>query len=274
MAQQDANRVDKPFLATHGVGRAPYGLLSFGYSYLENVTKRMLRQMAGKGGLTKAQRAKYAGNAASAVAAYIFVSVLTSLLYSVMNDKDEDREKKLNAFVNMMTGQWDEDVMDLMQNGISRTGLFGPLDPAVQFVYGQVRGTRNARYEVTIPKLIFGPQIGGWVDDLARVGNVLSPMNSPKNTTAEFNAGRGLYNMVMGMVTVGVLGLIKWQPGLGLLLNNPWFGTPQITNAQTRDSVLEAISGAERPKVKDKKKDDGFGFERDNDSFKFDSGFK
>jgi hypothetical protein len=251
---QDPKRVDKPYYATGPLGRLPFGLMSFGYAFFNNVVKRAIRIAAGKGDLSGMERAKFMASSGGMAALYIMGQTMAGVARTELYGDEEDKKKKRLALGKLMTGQWDGDVADLVQEGISRSGFFGPLDPTMQFAYTLARGEKSVRYEATIPKLAFGPQIGSLVDDAIRIAGVSdSKKNVPGTDTAEFNMSRGLYNVGVGFLTVGVLGMTPLGPLGQLALGNPW-SLPQVTTPKVRDSVIESVTGYEKPQKPGEKK--------------------
>lgn len=251
---QDPKRVDKPYYATGTLSRFPYGLLSFGYAFFNNVVKRAIRIAAGKGDLSGAERAKFIAATGGMASLYIMTQIMAGVARSENFGDDEERKKKRLALGKLMSGEFDGEVADLVMEGVSRSGFFGPLDPAVQFAYTLARGEKSARYEATIPKLAFGPQIGSLVDDAIRIANVTDKKNVEGTTTSEFNMSRGLYNVGVGFLTVGALGLTPLGPLGALALGNPFYGAPQVTTPKVRDSMIEQFTPYEKPETPEQKR--------------------
>ena len=251
---QDPKRVDKPYYATGPLGRFPFGLMSFGYAFFNNVVKRAIRIAAGKGDLSGHERAKFIAATGSVASLYIMTQMMAGVARTEVFGSEEDKEKKRLALGKLMTGKWDGDVADLVQEGISRSGFFGPLDPTMQLAYTMYRGEKSARYEATIPKLAFGPQLGSLVDDAIRISSVFDPYkNSPNTDTAEFNTSRGLYNVGVGALSVMALGL-PYGPLGKMVVGNPFYGVPQATTSPNRDRAIEAVTGYNKPQKPGEKK--------------------
>lgn len=251
---QDPKRVDKPYYATGPLGRLPFGLMSFGYAFFNNVVKRAIRIAAGKGDLSGTERAKFIAASGGMAALYIMGQTMAGVARTELYGEDEDKKKKRLALGKLLSGQWDGDVADLVQEGISRSGFFGPLDPTMQFAYTLARGEKSVRYEATIPKLAFGPQIGSLVDDAIRIAGVTdSKKNVPGTDTAEFNMSRGLYNVGVGFMTAGVLGLTPLGPLGALALGNP-LALPSLTTPKVRDNIIESVTGYDKPQKPGEKK--------------------
>lgn len=244
---QDPKRVDKPYYATGNLGRAPFGLLSFGYSFFNNVVKRAIRASAGKAGLSGQERAKYIATTAGLASLYIFAQVMAGVSRTELYGAEDEKKKKRDALAKMMSGQFDASVADLINEGVSRSGFFGPLDPLAQHTYQRFRGERAVRYDATLPKLVLGPQLGSIVDDFSKVYSIYSPLDAASTKTAEFNAARGAFNLTMGYLSTAALGVIPFGPAGKFAFGNPVFGVPQFTAPSTRDSLLETATGWPKP---------------------------
>ena len=231
---QDVHKVDRPELASHPMGRAMYGLMSFQYAFWRNIVQRSVlatrrdaalaqqagqtptRAWAGATGDTLAHGTVYAGG--------IFLAALLATLAreAIFNGDRWDEEEKKGTL-----GEW------LVGLAASRTGLTGPFDPILQAVKG-------LRYERDLAALAAGPGPGYFLQAAQGIISPFVARNSENTNTAEWNATKSVFQM-LGVPALSALftalpGGPLSGPALGLLMQS-------ATSNQTASNVADAVMG-------------------------------
>lgn len=233
---QNPQKVDRPELASHPVGRLAYGLMSFSYAFHRNVTTRAVLRIGREADIRqnadptmgRAQAVlRSLGAQAPTLAAYagaIFGAqlVVTALREAIFNgDKWDEREKKGEL------ADW------LMSLAFSRTGALGPFDPVLQAITG-------LRYERDLSNIMVGPAPGYFLQATQNILSAAVGRNSANTNTAEWNAAKAAWQMLGVPMAAAALTAIPGGPFSGPLLG---LGLQYATSNQTADHIASALVG-------------------------------
>lgn len=237
---QNPGRVDKPIYATSTWGRLVYGISSFNYSFTRNVHlrtfNRALRDVSiAEGGMGKAAAvARMGAGAFSTMAGGFMLLFLGQILATAARealfngDKWEEKEQEGKLV------EW------LLQLALSRTGLFGTLDPFQQALTG-------LKYERDLTSFAAGAQLGYFLNSgMQPILSAFAGRNSANTNSGEYNAVKAAYQML------GVPGLAA---GLSVLPGGPLAGTAiglglqKITSNSAADQFATSIVGEKGTKT-------------------------
>lgn len=240
---QSPNKGQQPRLASHPVGKMAYSLLSYAYSYHENVLKRAGRHAFAAGSDVyksnfKGEEAKYSNMERMKLLnpAIIAMGVLPLLQMALLPVRDqlngvteEQKQKRKDRTVAGIEG----DVFESIQ----RSGAFGRYDPIVNAVLG-------LRYDRELTAMLYGASAGGILNTTEKgVGFFFDDKNTPNTNTYE----RSLTNSVMATVVEPTLVY------MGTKYLNPLVGVPlqmAVKNKNTREGVTTAVAGEKTDKRK------------------------
>jgi len=198
---QNPRRADKPMLASTPMGRLAYSLMSFIFTFFENVHAATARRMKGvyeierELGAGKAKAAASASLPALATAAgfatlfagQFVVGTVRAALY----DQEQWEKKKADD-------EWEEWMVKL---ALSRTGILGPGD----VIYNAYNGLR---YERDLTSLLVGATpayIASNTQNIIKGIPGIGPRNSANTNTAEHTAAKSLYRLTaIPLVNVGL----------------------------------------------------------------------
>ncbi|MFT8246542.1 hypothetical protein [Roseomonas sp. BN140053] len=184
---QNPQKVDRPELASHPLGRLMFGLTAFKYAFWRNVVTRMVnatardadvRKQAGEDNLRA--WGKSAGGYAGQAAVFAGTMFLGQLLVTVAREAIFNGEK------------WDERDKAgelegwLMSQAWGRMGVTGPFEPLVRVVQG-------LRYERDLSSLLAGAQASYFLDAAGAMLGAAVGRNSANTNTAERNAVQGAW---------------------------------------------------------------------------------
>lgn len=190
---QDPRRADKPAPASTPFGRVIYSLTAYLYSFFSNVhaatvTRAVRNYKIGvDNGLSKTGALVNAGlpAATSFVGGFatLFVGqLLISLVReSLFNGEQWDKHRKdgdLYEWLTALSG--------------SRTGIAGPADILLNAVTG-------LKYERDLANLMVGPGFSSIFSDVQNVMGLITT-NSPKTNTAERNAAKAIYRLLVAPI--------------------------------------------------------------------------
>ena len=197
---QDPRRADKPMPASTPLGRVLYALTAYLYAFFSNVhaatlTRAVRNYRIGRDvGLSKGE----ATANAVAPAAMSFVGgfamlfmgqLLVGLLReSLFNGEQWEKHRKAGDLL-----EW------LGWLSVSRTGIYGPGDLIANSLTG-------LKYERDLANLMVGPGFSSIFSDLQNLLGVAPWAENSRNTnTAERNAAKGFYRLVVAPLLSGVL---------------------------------------------------------------------
>lgn len=240
---QSPNKGQQPRLASHPVGKMAYSLLSYAYSYHENVLKRAGRHAFAAGSDVfksnfKGEEAKYSNMERMKLLnpAIIAMGVLPLLQMALLPVRDqlngvteEQKQKRKDRTVAGIEGDTFE--------SIQRSGAFGRYDPIVNAVLG-------LRYDRELTAMLYGASAGGILNTTEKgIGFFFDDKNTPNTNTYE----RSLANSVMATVVEPTLVY------MGTKVLNPLVGVPlqmAVKNKNTREEVTTAVAGEKTDKRK------------------------
>jgi hypothetical protein len=215
---------DKPRKASTAEMGYLYGILSYQSAFTNNVLLRTLKRLDSIGrndGMT--ELAKQSAIAAAMVGVFLAGQTAQYMLRYAMFGKDDlDDELK----------RWKEDPQRGIAVILSRSGMFGMLDPIANAI-------TSAKYRRSFSDLLAGAYYGFLLRNVDRLtGSAI--LNSDKNNTAEYNATSAAYDLFAATaIAQGVLRFAPWAtPALA------WTSAPS-----TRDAVTRALVGEKGQKT-------------------------
>ncbi len=236
-AIQQPTKAERPFAAnTNTLMSGWASLLSFGYSFAQNILLGTPRRMAQTIGTAR----RLSGNTgavavgAEQVARIALVFGTGFALHMLYNAA---RESATNP------DRWKRDYLDEKGNirleklatlSASRMGLAGPVDPVLQYATAQ-------KYAPNFTDIMVGPQgayVGQNLDKLFQING----RNSDNTTNAEFRASESVYDLLL-RPTLAAAASAAPTPVLGFAA-----GAANIaaSRPRVRSEVIEATTGFER----------------------------
>jgi hypothetical protein len=233
--------VDRPHYANHPIGRMMYGLMSYLYAFQRNVLARTGKMVAtGVKGIdpetgTKMKAGERLTMAAGPAAALMAMAAAGTIISDV-------RERTLNPSFNEQrtTGQ-------KLMLGLSRSGVFGAADPLVN---GALAGLK---YQRDLSNFVIGAGPSFVLQNGQRMISYV--MNNSDNTnTAEWNAVKGAYDVLVMPALVAALSVVPGGRAVGVAAGA---GIQAVTSPEVRKNIADAVAGEK--KVPNKKQQQGAG---------------
>lgn len=179
---QNPTAAMRPEAASAGpAGRLMYGVMSFSYSFYENIMKggvRRINTIAKRDGWTKAAQQsaiRILPTFAALAAGQIIVSTLRELVLNP--ERWEDMEE-------------DERNRKLLELGLSRSFGLGGADPIIQYLTG-------IKYGRSAAETVIGAAPGLFLGALDRITGLGSDRNSPNTSTSEYRAAQATYSAIL-----------------------------------------------------------------------------
>lgn len=213
---QNPKPIDRPWAANTTVGRMTYGLLSFNMAFYRNAMAKSFLKIAREAerdGKARAAYVAFSQVAAPFAALYFGHLIVTIAREAMLNpDKLEDERKK---------GRLTEYLLTL---ALSRSGFTGLLDvPLNAFT--------SVKYERDIANLFVGATaafIGQSLEKIVKYFN----KNSEKTNTGEFNAIKGMYELMAQPMLAYATGALPGGAvlGAGYGVANAYLSSPAFKN--------------------------------------------
>jgi len=232
---QDPRRADKPMLASTPFGRLVYALTSYLYAFFSNVhaatVTRAQRNYAiakGEGATTGAAvieaalpaLASFAGGFAILFAGQMLVATLRE---SLLNGEQWEKHRKEGDLLSWLTNL-----------SVSRTGIAGPADVVLNSLYG-------LKYERDLSNLLVGPGFSTIFSDMQNIAS-LATSNSKNTNTAERNAAKGFYRLIVAPLLSGVLTSMDTVGPVGSAAR--YFGMIGLTSNAAASKFADMLAGA------------------------------
>jgi hypothetical protein len=233
MTIQNPNPMTRPQLANHPVGRIIYGITSFSMAFWRNVIKRQ--------GILIAEIAKREG-AVPAAAHIAALAPAAFTLFALQTAVSTIREWLFNQERWEELDEKDELEKTMLQLGLSRSFSLGIAEPAIQAATG-------LKYQRDLSNIMVGPAPGVILQN-AQTMATLFIRNSEKTNTAEWNATRDAYNLMVAPSIAYGLSVIPGGPVVGAAA-----GAGLITTTSPRggDEFADLVIG-EKDKKSGKRK--------------------
>jgi len=133
----------------------------------------------------------------------------------------------------------DGDLFDwLAALSLSRTGIAGPADVLVNAFTG-------LKYERDLSNLFTGPGFSSILSDVQNIASLWTS-NSPKTNTAERNAAKGFYRMIVAPMLSGVLSTLNVAGPVGAGLR--YGGMMYLTSNAAAASFADIVAGPQAKK--------------------------
>lgn len=237
-----ASRKDKrPLASGTPVGRVVFAITGFLYSYWENVTKATVKR-----GFEVGQR-----HGKTAAAKYAAVGVFTPLA-ALWVGHTIAYTIRTALFNRERWEEWEKDgvlAQRLMAGGLSQLGLLGPAD----VIYNAILGLRWQR---DLSGVAVGAQGGYVTQNLQRIAGLFIN-NSPNTNTAEHNAVKGAYNLIVAPLANFMLSAMPAGQATGFLAG---VAMQYSSSGTMGDKVADFLVGEKGTK---KKKGDGMDMDMD-----------
>jgi len=185
---QDPKIVDRPKWAEAGIGRIVFGIQAFIAAFQRNVLemslKRSVRSIELRGAASAAGKI-FMQTAAPLFFLYVGHTAVSAAREFIFNrDKwEEEKEKEERS-----APYW-----YLAKLGFSRSGFTGRIDPVINGLY-------SLRYKADLSNVMVGAS-GSYVLRAAQnIYNIFPDTNSPNTVSAEYQASRGVVDLLMPFV--------------------------------------------------------------------------
>jgi len=210
---QNPLKTDRPIQANHPDYAALYGIMSFIDGFTRNVLLRNLYR-----GVKSEDRWHVAGvkmtyNTALAAAPFgvlLAGHMLTTILREALLNEDKWDELEEEGELE----EW------LFKRAFFRTGITGRLDPLIQMGVG-------IKYERDLTAITAGPYLSYQMQNMQRIYAAFAGRNSDNTNTAEYNAMRAAYSLLV-------------QPLANIALSNLGPMGPLSVNILTRPAIINA----------------------------------
>ena len=236
-AIQNPDTTLKPAFAAHPVGRYFAGIMSFAFSVYENIFKREAKILARVKGGERAQR--LARIALPTLTTLFIAQTLSSALRMILDGKDPDDDDF-----------WEEAI----HKGVANTIGVGMFNQVANYITG-------LKYETTASQLAIGAVFGYFTGGIDNINAPLSARNSDNTESAEYKAGKGLYDVVVAPAATALLSVApsqyKWFARMGLAVESSKqarerfaeiFGVPPERENSTDKKFKDYSSGSDKAK--------------------------
>ena len=227
---QDPKIVDRPKWAETPVGRSVFGIQSFIAAFQRNVlemsAKRAVRdfKQAGAAAGTARLGRKMVLPLASL---YIAHTLASAAREAVFNPEKWEEEREKGTLIQY-----------LMTLGISRSGMTGRFDPIVN-------GFVSLKYRADLSNVVVGATASMYLHSIQRTAGLASDANSKNTPTAEYQAARGAYDIVVP----ALMGLATVNPYAGAVAGGALgISNMVITSPRFKKAVLKNLLKLERDK--------------------------
>ena len=222
---QDPKIIDRPMYAETPIGRIVFGIQSFISAFQRNVLemgfKRAKRdydrdKLAGASSLVMTTIAPLA----TLYAGHLIVSSAREALFNPDKLREEAEDDNLMQYLLLL--------------GVSRSGFLGRADPVVNaFV--------SLKYQADLSNVVVGASGAYYLKAAQRVAGVLGERNSENTVAAEYQAVRGVYDVLIP--TIGALAQtstgISPLLGYGVGAANAFAQSPAATHWVTRNIIKQ-----------------------------------
>jgi hypothetical protein len=244
----EPSKMDRPRLASNPVGRFAFGIMSFSYTFWNQVQKPFIKQVGrnletlaratvgksngGNAGRSAADALLGLSLAGASMATFYAGQVLSTIIRAALLDSDKwdekDKEGELAAWI--------------AELAFWRSGFAGPLDPLVQAV-------RGIKYQRDFTSLTAGPQFGSLFQNVQDIAGLMVN-NAPGTNTNERKAAKAFYNLTIGpaftWAAAAAPGGAVIGPALGMLATAAGSGA-------ARDYFADKLAGPELNKKTEKR---------------------
>lgn len=233
---QDPKIIDRPKWAETPIGRIVFGIQSFIAAFQRNVLEMSVKRAARDfktqgaiGGSTRLAR-KMMLPLFSLYVGHTLVSAAREFVFN--RDKWEEEKEEEDRYIPLKY---------LMQLGISRSGLLGRADPVFN-------GFFSLKYQADLSNVAVGATGAYYLKAIQRIVGI-GVENSPDTVSREYQAVRGLYDILVpalagGLATIpGVSNLL----GYGLGVADMAVTSPSVKHWVTRNIIYQMYNETYRP---------------------------
>ncbi|MBP8216074.1 MAG: hypothetical protein KAX54_00325 [Thauera sp.] len=207
---QNPQKSDRPVMANHPSVAPLYGIMSFIMSFQRNILVRNVRRI-------RRNQGAGAAHFAAGIGVLIMGQFLATVVREALFNRDMWEEK-----------EDDDDLLDwLFWRAFNRAGLTGVFDPLVQLTLG-------VKYDRDLTTIAAGPHAGYMLQNVQRIIEAFAGRNSPNTNTAEWNASRAFYQLLMQpamMAAISTLGPAGPLTGALSTAGIWWWSSPQASSA-------------------------------------------
>jgi hypothetical protein len=232
---QNPTRADKPMPASSALGRLVYALTAYLYAFFSNVHAATVTRTARNYRIARdeGQGKLAAGITAGLPAAKSFVGgfavlfaaqALTTVLREAMFNNEQFEKHREDGDL----GAW------LLGLAWSRTGVFGPAD----VVFNAMTGIK---YERDLSNMMIGPGLQSIFSDLQNVWRVFTEKNSPNTNTAEREAAKSIYRLLVSP-TVSLV-LSSMQAAGPVTAGARFTGLVYLTSNEAASNFADMVAG-------------------------------
>jgi len=224
---QNPLKSDRPTAAMNPNFAPIYAIQSFQFAFTRNVIFRTLERGIQDNDSVPKKSAKMAANVGLAIfpvgALYTAVLVSTLIREAIFNAEKWEEEEDDDQLAN-----W------LMERAFYRTGVFGKADILVNLVSG-------VRYDTDLTSIYAGAYMANYLRGVQSMINLTMSQNSENNNTAEFNAAKSFYNVVVKSAAIGALS--HFAPVRAPFVNLSRVGLGYLSANNRGNQFAEALVG-------------------------------
>ena len=239
---QDPKIVDRPKYAETPVGRIVFGIQSFIAAFQRNVLEMTLKRARrdAKGGFKRGSVSVLGKTIAPLTALYAGHFIVSTAREALFNPDKLEEERENDNLAGYLIGL-----------GFSRSGFFGRADVIVN-------AFKSVRYQADLSNVLVGATGAYYLKAVQRIWGYFSENNSENTVAAEYQAIRGMYDILIpyfgGLAaTYGAL-----SPAFGYMAGaaNAYIQSPQATHWITRNIIKQMYNEEYYPGGGGRKKSD------------------
>ena len=239
---QDPKIVDRPKYAETPVGRIVFGIQSFIAAFQRNVLEMTLKRARrdAKGGFKRGSVSVLGKTIAPLTALYAGHFIVSTAREALFNPDKLEEERENDNLAGYLIGL-----------GFSRSGFFGRADPIIN-------AFKSLRYQADLSNVLVGATGAYYLKATQRIWGYFSENNSENTVAAEYQAIRGMYDILIpyfgGLAaTYGAL-----SPAFGYMAGaaNAYIQSPQATHWITRNIIKQMYNEEYYPGGGGRKKSD------------------
>ncbi len=221
---QNPTAADRPQLAANPIGRVIYAITSFIFAWWRNVAKRegiLFNETRKRSGVGLASRNLVLGFLPSLFMLYVGQTVVSTIREFLTNydrwKEDDEKDTLLDR---------------LLKTGFSRTVSFGAADPFINAWTG-------LKYQRDLSNTFVGASTGYFLQQFQSIAK-MGTQNSAKTNTAEYNAFKGFYNLVVAPAATYAMTRVPGGPIVGPILGGSMMA---ISSPQAGKEAAELVVG-------------------------------